>query len=78
MNRRGFFRAVGAAVLGMALALRMPEQDESYLPPLEDRETGISMRFIQHFDIQTDRLPRRFDAYWVGAEQFTMTVGNGD
>lgn len=45
MNRRGFFKAIGTAVLGAAIALRLP--DKVHLP---EPEESTSARFISGFD----------------------------
>ena len=60
VGRRGFLQSISAAVLGLSLAIRTTERDESYLPPIEDRETGISIRFVRHWDEQVGHV-NRFD-----------------
>jgi hypothetical protein len=74
MNRRGFFKAIGTAVLGMSLALRLPERDENYLPSIKDHETGISIRFIRNWDAVESRVVNRLDCYFGIPEQIAGRI----
>lgn len=62
IGRRGFLRSIGAAVIGLSLALRKPEADESYLPPADERGASVSERFIREYDASKDDFVTRFDA----------------
>lgn len=72
MNRRAFLSTLGAALAGATLdperLLWRPGAKTIFLPSLKvlrDPAIGISMRFIQHYDIQTDKAPQIFDCfYW--------------
>lgn len=77
ISRRGLFRLVAAAYLARfaptpahrAIAMPVhglfnPSADiarQFRSGQLRDRETGIAIRFIQHYDIDADRLPSRLD-----------------
>lgn len=60
LGRRGFLKAIGAAVLGMSLALRAPEEMPDCAPD-EPVTESISGRFMQHFSIDTAAHPTRVD-----------------
>lgn len=80
IGRRGFLRAIGAGVLGLSLALRRPEPRQVFR--VVDPESGISIRFVQHYDIDVDTHPMRFDLLigqprWaVVRPDFAVRIGN--
>ncbi len=66
MRRRDFLKALIAVPVATAVALKATP------PPTR---TGISMRFVRHYDIQTDRMPARFDVlYGYGTLQPDLAV----
>ena len=64
IGRRGFLQSIGAAVLGLSLALRKPEHDESYLPPVDERGESVSERFIREYDASKHDFVTRFDVLY--------------
>lgn len=66
IGRRGFLKAIGVGVLGLSLALRRPEPAID-VAPIEDRSTGMAVRFIRNWDAVQSQQVNRFDVlYGVG------------
>ena len=65
MNRRSFLRRLGAAVVALTLARHLPgiapEPVGLPVPAIEDKNLGISMRYVKEWDIET---PARFDVMY--------------
>ena len=63
MTRRGFLARLFAAPVVALAVLRAPV----VVQPVEGWDvppTGIAMRFVQNFDIESDRMPHRFDVLY--------------
>ena len=82
MNRRNFLRRIGAVAVAFTLARHLlgiaPEPVGLPVPAADeivvlDRERGISMRFIKHWDIET---PCRFDVIygWAAIPDLAVRV----
>lgn len=72
IGRRSFLRRLGEAAVALTLARHLPGIAPSapVVPPpvlldrvLLDRETGISMRFVQNYDVQGEKWVNRFDVF---------------
>ncbi len=66
MTRRGFLaRLIAAPVIALTV-LRAPLNFEPVggWPELSPQPTGISMRFVQDFVVDVDKLPTRWDVLY--------------
>lgn len=86
MNRRAFLQALGFGTVAAAAAatsvfdleklLWVPGEKTIVIPAVRafDATTGISIRFIRHFDIQTARNLSSLDVLWGHPEVFIMNA----
>jgi hypothetical protein len=71
IGRRGFLKIVGASVLGLSLAIRTAERKIDLRPSYEP---GISMRFVQRWDVATPEISRIDVLYGWGVIQPEFAV----
>lgn len=65
-TRRGFFGALAALAVGVvSAATAKPSCTFNRQPDvIHDKETGISIRFIRSFDVNSIRIVSRMDSFY--------------
>lgn len=75
LGRRGFLRTIGAAVLGMSLALKAPEEKPDLKPEgWSDSESGIAVRLTRHWDAVHSAHVNQMDVYYGTPATYWETV----